>query len=87
MSARTTECPCHSLFYKPTQEERIMLSEVAVMTRLLNKKHHDPWTRPELERDIGGDMLDLSDALVNLTEQLVTVSRAARRTAELAELF
>lgn len=72
-----------------------MLSEVAVMTRLLNKKHHDPWTRPELERDIGGDMLDLSDALVNLdraglinlTEQLVTVSRAARRTAELAELF
>jgi hypothetical protein len=89
------ECPCKGLLYKPTEDERIVLAEVAVMTRLLKADQCEPWTRAELERSIGGDMLDISDALVklngagliNLTEQFVTVSRAARRSAELAEMF
>jgi hypothetical protein len=89
MQARDSECPCKRLFYGPTPHERITLAEVAVLKRLLSNEH-DPWTRAELERDIAGNMLDVSDALtnldraglINLTEQLVTVSRTARHTAE-----
>jgi predicted transcriptional regulator len=66
--------------------DEIRLAETAVMVRLLCNEHGDPWTRAELVRDIGGNPNDVSDALtklnglgvVNLSEQWVTASRAAR---------
>jgi len=65
------------------------------MERLLDSERHDFWTRADLERDIGGNILDVSDALatlqrtglIHLTEQLVTVTRTARHATELALLF
>jgi hypothetical protein len=77
----------------PVSDE-IRMAEVGIMVRLLHTKHNDVWTRAELERHIGGNMLDFSDALlelhrsglVHLEGELVTVSRAARRMDDIAQL-
>jgi hypothetical protein len=73
--------------------EPIAVAEEAVMMVLLDDCR-DPWTRAELQRMIGSRMCsehDVSDAighlhasgLVNVTGELVTVSRPARRMDEL----
>jgi hypothetical protein len=80
---------------RPSRAEQIILAEAAIMQRLLVRDQPDPWTRAELEHAIPIDLFDISEALVNLhgaavihlTEQLVTVSRAAQRTADLVALF
>ncbi len=94
-------CSCRSLrcagaiITKPSRAEQIELAEAAIMQRLLVRDQPDPWMRGELEHAIPIDLFDISEALVNLhgagvihlAEQLVTVSRAARRTADLVALF
>jgi hypothetical protein len=73
--------------------EPIAIAEEAVMMVLL-EDCRDPWTRAELRRMICSRVCsehDVSDAighlhgsgLVNVTGELVTVSRAARRMDEL----
>jgi hypothetical protein len=74
--------------------DEIRMAEVGIMMRLLHTRHNDVWTRAELERHVGGNMLDFSDALlelqrsglVHLEGELVTVSRAARRMDDIAQL-
>jgi DNA-binding response OmpR family regulator len=64
------------------------------MLRLLTTEHGDIWTRAELERHVAGNMLDVSDALIELHRcgllhvegELVTVSRTARRMDEISQL-
>jgi hypothetical protein len=73
--------------------EPIAMAEEAVMMVLLDDRR-DPWTHAELQRMIGSRVCsenDVSDAighlhgsgLVNVTGELVTASRAARRMDEL----
>jgi hypothetical protein len=94
-------CSSHSLrcagviATRPSRAEQIELAEAAIMQRLLVRDQPDPWTRGELEHAIPVDVFDISEALVNLhgagvihlAEQFVTVSRAARRVADLVALF
>jgi len=80
---------------RPSRAEQIIWAEAAIMQRLLVRDQPDPWTRAELEHAIPIDLFVISEALVNLhgagvihlTEQFVTVSRAARRTADIVALF
>ena len=76
-----------------TVAERDHLTEAAVMMVLLSDEH-SPWSRAELEREVAGvsgNPLDVTDAinrlyaakLVNLSGELVTPTRAARRMDEL----
>ncbi len=78
---------------KRSEIEPIAIAEEAVMMVLLDD-HRDPWTRAELQRMIGSRVCsedDVSDAighlhasgLVNVTGELITASRAARRMDEL----
>jgi hypothetical protein len=71
----------------------IAIAEQAVMMALLDNRA-DPWTRPELQRLIAGRACDANDVhdaighlhgagLVNVTGELVTPTRAARRMEEL----
>ena len=73
--------------------EPIAIAEEAVMMVLLDDCR-DPWTRAELQRMIGSRVCsehDVSDAighlhgsgLVNVTGELITATRAARRMDEL----
>ena len=73
--------------------EPIAIAEEAVMIVLL-EDCRDPWTHAELQRMIGSRMCsedDVCDAighlhasgLVNVTGELITPSRAARRMDEL----
>jgi hypothetical protein len=79
---------------KRSEIEPIAIAEEAVMMVLLDDCR-DPWTHAELQRMIGSRVSsedDVSDAighlhasgLVNLTGELITLSRAARRMDELA---
>jgi hypothetical protein len=94
MACSSLRCP-GVIATSPSQAEQIRLAEGAIMQRLLVRDQPDPWTRGELERAIPADLFDISEALVNLhgagvihlAEQLVTVSRAARRTADLVAMF
>lgn len=62
-------------------------AEEGVMALLLDDEHPGPWTRPEVERELGHDTFHMADALVSLCRaglihmegQLVFASRAARR--------
>ncbi len=78
---------------KRSEIEPIAIAEEAVMIVLL-EDCRDPWTHAELQRMIGSRMCsedDVCDAighlhasgLVNVTGELVTPSRAARRMDEL----
>jgi hypothetical protein len=79
----------------PSPAQRVTLDEVTILRRLLVVDQRGLWTRAELEHAVPGDPLDVSDALTNLygvgvihlTEDLVTLSRAARRTADLTVLL
>lgn len=65
--------------------------EEAIMGLLLGGEHEGPWMRPEIEREIGGNLLNVCDALIalhgsgliHLEGELVIASRAARRMDEL----
>lgn len=87
MSSRYAECRCGGSVAAPsTTEARIAMCEVEVLERLLAREGQVPWTRVSLECAIGGNALDLSDALYNLaaagviylSEESVTLSRTAR---------
>ncbi len=78
---------------KRSEIEPIAIAEEAVMLVLL-EDYRDPWTHAELQRMIGSRMCsehDVADAighlrasgLINVTGELVTPSRAARRMDEL----
>jgi predicted transcriptional regulator len=82
---------CGGSLATPSTEQRTRMREIEIIKRLLARRDRDPWSRAQLERVVGGDPLDLSDALrnlnaagvVHLSEDNVTVSRAARWTADL----
>ena len=65
--------------------------EEGVMIRLLTVKRGHVWTRAELELDLEGSALDVSDALADLQScglihingELVTLSHAAQRMDDL----
>ena len=65
--------------------------EAAIMGLLLSDEHHGPWTRPEVEREMGGSVITTVDSLaalcgsglIHLQGELVVASRAARRMDEL----
>jgi hypothetical protein len=65
--------------------------EAAIMGLLLSDEHHGPWTRPEVEREMGGSVITAIDSLaalcgsglIHLQGELVIASRAARRMDEL----
>lgn len=79
-----TERWCGGLLAVPSTEVRTGLCEVEAVKRLLVREGRDPWTRVQLERAIGGNPLDLSDALHNLavagvirlSEESVTLTSA-----------
>ena len=66
--------------------------EAAIISMLLNDEHQLPWTRAEVEREMGASTITTYDALVALRAagllhmhgELVIVSRAARRMDGLA---
>jgi hypothetical protein len=66
--------------------------ESAVMLLLLSGGHEAPWTDTELERELSASPLQVQDALtalngaglVHLQNELVIVSRAARRMDRLS---
>jgi hypothetical protein len=71
------------------------MREAESLKQLLAREDHEPWSRAQLERVIGGNPLDLSDALhnlsatgvIHLSEEQVTPSRVASRTARLIAMF
>jgi hypothetical protein len=84
MHAERTDCP--------RTVPAIQTQRVVMMVLLVGK--HEPWTRPELEREIAGtrgDPVAVADAirelygagLINFAGELVTPTRAARKFDEL----
>ena len=67
------------------------VTEAAIMVLLLSGGHRGPWTRSELEMEVGATALDAQDALaalqgsglLHLQDELVMASRAAQRMDEL----
>lgn len=86
MHAERTGCP--------RTVPAIQTQSVVMMVLLAGE--HEPWTKAELEREIAGtrdDPVAVTDAirelhgagLVNITDQLVTPTRAAQKMNELTD--
>jgi hypothetical protein len=86
---------CRGSLATLSTETRTRTREAESLKQLLAREDREPWTRAQLERVIGGNPLDLSDALhnlsatgvIHLSEEHVSVSRAASRTARLITMF
>jgi hypothetical protein len=65
-SSTRSERWCGASLAVPSTEARTGMCEVEVVKRLLDHGNRDPLTRVQLERMIGGNPLDPSDALHNL---------------------
>jgi predicted transcriptional regulator len=85
---------CAGSLATPT-EERTRMHEVEILKQLLAREDREVWTCAQLERAVGDDPLDLSDALrnlnaagvIHLSEDSVTVSRTASWTIHLASIL
>ncbi len=90
-----TQPLCRGSFATHSTKARTKMHEAESLKWLLACEDRGPWTRAQLERVVGGNALDLSDALhnlsaagvIHLSEEQVSVSRAASRTAQLISMF
>lgn len=77
---------CYGSHAVLSTQARTKMCEVGVLRCLVAPDGREPWTRAGLECGVGGDPLDLSDALhnlrtagvIHLSEERVILSRTAR---------
>jgi len=87
---RSAYMECGPFAAPGSTQQRIRTHEVDVLEVLLFSDDCSPWSRARLERVIGGNPLDLSDALhnlavaglIHLSENSVTLSRVTRVTMQ-----